>query len=215
MTIAGIDTAIIYAGSCLGLCNWPTKVGWQHQQQHGKDFLGAIVKACRAQGLNIVIYLNVWSRKAYDERPEWRIILPDGKGTVERGNFRFGLCCPNTNYSKYFLDLIDELNGSYECEGLWVDMIGWFSMVCYCPACRARFQAETGYAELPRKIDWKDPQWLAFQNCREKWLAEFARAISQKVKARHPERSLALQTASVFGGWGGGVNSEFAIFRCS
>jgi hypothetical protein len=211
MKEANIDTAIIYAGSCLGLCNWPTKVGWQHRQQNGRDFLGEIVRACREKGLNIVIYLNVWSRKAYEEHPEWRIILPDGKGTLEQENSRYGLCCPNTAFKEYFLDLVDELNNNYECQGLWIDMIGWFWKICYCPACLARFQAETGYSELPRKIDWNDPEWLAFQDCREKWLTEFAAAIRQKVKSRKPERSLALQTSSLVGGWGGATSSEFVL----
>lgn len=211
MKDANVDTAIIYAGSCLGLCNWPTKVGWQHRQQKGRDLLGETVQACRERNLNVVLYLNVWSRKACEEHPEWRIIMPNGKGTLEQENFRFGLCCPNTGFKEYFLNLVDELNNSYECQGLWIDMIGGFCKVCYCPSCLARFQAETGYQELPRKINWNEPAWLAFQNCREKWLAEFASAIREKVKSCHPEHSLALQTSSIISGWGGAISSEFAL----
>ncbi len=206
---AGVDTVEIYAGSCLGLCNWPTRTGYRHRISGNIDMLGAVVAACRTRNLKIVIYLNVWSRKAYDEHPEWRMIHHDGLGSVEREKGRFGLCCPNTGFQAYFLALLDELNAGYACSGLWIDMIGWFGHICYCPGCQKRFRDETGYDAIPRTIDWNDPVWNAFQECRERWLAEFAAAIRATIRKRTPERSLALQCSGIPLGWGGAITPDF------
>ncbi len=208
MELAKVDTAEIYAGSCLGLCYWPTKVGFPHKQLHGRDLLGETVDACRKRGIKVQIYLNVWSRAAHDAHPEWRIILPDGKGTVDHYGCRFGQCCPNTGFGQYFLDLLDELNSRYECPGLWIDMIGNFQHCC-CPACRERFCRETGYSELPRIADWNDPVWIAFDRCRRLWLDEFAENIYATVKKRTPERTVTLQTASIMRGRDSGVGDGF------
>lgn len=207
MALSGADTAIISAGSCLGICDWPTRYGYMHKQLKGRDILKELIGECRKRDLNVVLYFNVWSRWAYDTHPEWRIILPDGKGTVEKGS-RFGLCCPNTGYRNYFLDVIGELCSSYDSDGLWIDMIGWFSKICCCPACRERFLRETG-KEIPNEINWKNPDWILFQRKREEWNADFAEAISSKIRKLKPDISLAFQNTSMLHAWAGGVNLKF------
>ncbi len=207
MALAKVDTAEIYAGSCLGLCFWPSKIGFPHKQLHGRDLLGETMEACRKRNINVQIYLNVWSRAAYDAHPDWRIILYNGKGTCE-GPSRFGQCCPNTGYGAYFLALLDELNASYEAPGFWIDMIGNYHF-CYCPACQQRFAKETPYRELPRVADWNDPCWLAYIKCRSNWLNEFAENIAATVKKRTPERTITLQTASMQRGRLGGIAEGF------
>ncbi len=204
MALAGVDTAEIYAGSCLGLCNWPTQTGYRHANTADRDILGQTVAACRKKGLNVVIYLNVWNRKAYEEHPEWRIVRLGNRDT-----WRMGICCPNTPYREFFLNLLDELNRGYDCDGLWIDMIGWFHDVCYCPDCRRRFRSETGYSELPEQIDWDDPVWNTFQSCRMRWMEEFARDIRTQIKTVTPQRSLTLQCSSLLAGWFGGLNMGF------
>ncbi len=207
MKLSGADTAIVYAGNCLGICFWPTRIGHMHAGLHGRDLFGETLRECRASGLRTVGYFNVWSRFAYDTHPEWRMILPDGKGTVENGG-RFGLCCPNTGFGKYVDALIGELTAAYRMDGLWVDMIGWLSRLCVCPACRARFRRETG-SSIPDRIDWDDPAWTRFVRVRERWLAEFAGQLVQTAKKSAPGISVALQDVTIFPGWGGGGNLAF------
>ncbi len=209
MKLANITVAEIYAGSCLGLCYWPTKVGFPHKQLKGRDILGATIKACKKAGIAVQLYLNVWCRAGYDAHPEWRMILEDGAGNREHQNTRFGLCCFNRGFGKMFLQELDELNSRYDGVGLWIDMIGWFSKVCYCPECTARFRKESVYNEIPRFIDWNDPCWLAYESCRERWLTEFGRKIVATVKKRTPDRTVTLQSASIVVGWGGAMNLDF------
>ena len=208
MEKAHVDIAEVYAGSCLGLCYWPTKVGFQHKQLNGRDLLGEIIQACKKRNIPVQIYLNVWSRAAYEAHPEWRIVLENGKGTVDVGPSRFGLCCYNTGFRQYFLDLLDELNAGYETPGFWIDMIGNYCP-CYCPACQERFRKETGYDAIPRKIDWNDPVWNAYEACHARWLNEFAEQIYAVVKRRTPERTVTLQSASLRLGRRSGIGKGF------
>lgn len=207
MKLSESDTAIIYAGSCLGICNWPTSHGYMHKQLKGRDLFGELVDECRKKKLNVVGYFNIWSRWAYDTHPEWRIILPNGKGTVEDG-WRFGLCCQNTGYFDYVMEMIGELCSTYKMDGLWVDMIGWFSKICLCEGCRERFKKETG-KKIPSEIDWNSKVWVLFQRKREEWLSEFGNAIVSAAKNVSPGISVALQNTSMLAEWAGGVDLSF------
>ncbi len=207
MVLSGTDTAIIYAASCLGICNWPTKSGYMHKQLRGRDLIKELITACRKKDLNIVVYYNIWSRWAYDTHPEWRIVLPNGKGTVENG-WRYGLCCPNTGFRDYVAAQLREICEGYDFDGMWIDMIGWFGKICYCDSCRKRFLAETGH-ELPQIINWDDPVWVKFQRKREEWFAEFAKLVSSTIKNAKPGATVALQHTSIIHGWAGGINYEF------
>lgn len=207
MALAKVTTAEIYAGSCLGLCYWPTKVGFRHKQLHGRDLLGETINACCKRDIAVQIYLNVWNRAAYDAHPEWRVITHNGRGTCEN-NMRYGLCCPNTGFGEYFLHLLDELNSMYECSGFWIDMIGNYYH-CYCQVCQKRFLEETSITEIPRIINWNDPGWLMYDRCRSRWLNEFAEKIYSTVKRRKPERTVTLQTASIGFGRESGIGEGF------
>ena len=208
MELAHVDMAEVYSGSCLGLCFWPTTVGFAHEQLNGRDFLREIIDACSKRNIPVQIYLNVWSRAAYEAHPEWRIILENGKGSTELGPQRFGLCCYNTGFGQYFLDLLDELNSKYETPGFWIDMIGNYGH-CYCPACQERFRKETGYDEIPREIDWNNPVWNAYEACHSRWLNEFATQIYETVKRRTPDRTVTLQSASLRSGRMSGIGEGF------
>ena len=144
MKNSGAENIEIYAGSCLGLCYWPTDIGFRHANLNGRDLFGEMLSACKKRGLDVTAYLNVWNRAAYDAHPEWRMILPGtgGKGTVQARGQRFGVCCPNTPFGDFFISLTEELNCRYDFSGIWIDMIGWFSDICVCESCRSVLSGE-------------------------------------------------------------------------
>lgn len=83
---------------------------------------------------------------------------------------RYGIVCPNNQeYREYVKACLTEMNTMYDFEGMFLDMT-FFPEVCYCASCRERYKKETG-KELPRKIDWKDPDWLDFVYRRDLWMA--------------------------------------------
>ena len=214
LSLAKVDTAIIYGGSCLGINYFKTANGHVHNtvQSRGRDLIAETAAACRDKGLNIVLYFNIWSRWAYDNHPEWRMVDINGKGySVDMGS-RFGQCCPNTGYFEYVRLLFGDLVKGYECQGYWIDMIGWFGNICYCGGCKKRFLDETGH-EIPAVIDWGDEIFLLFAHKREEWFAEMAAALRKIVKGKDPALTITQQCASWTLGWLGGCTKEF--FACS
>jgi len=84
-------------------------------------------------------------------------------------------------------------------------MVCW-STICYCPQCIARYWKEQG-AEPPRIVDWKDPQWRAFQKSRERWVREFAMSVTQAVKQVRPIH-VSHQSSTLFWPWTVGISLE-------
>ena len=61
------------------------------------------------------------------------------------------------------MDNLRDLVAKHDLDGLWIDMIGWFSSVCHCPQLPGALPLrETGH-ELPRKVDWDSSAWVEFQ----------------------------------------------------
>lgn len=191
MRTAGVDTAYFYANSCTGICNWPTKVGHQHNGLRGRDIVGEVTRGLRAAGIRPIVYINIWSKWAYEQHPDWRCVDQKGRGTLDyiwNQPGRYGECCMNSPYSDYVLALVDELCQNYDFDGFWVDMILW-RMMCFCAHCRRRFKEETGQ-ELPKVVDWQDPVWYAYLRKREAWNEEFFRRIIDRVKSYKPDATV-------------------------
>ena len=207
---AYVDTAMVYAGSCLGICYWPTPYGHMHAGLGGKDLIGEVIEACRKAGIRVVVYVNFWNKWAYDRHPDWRFVSESGRNTAEylSDTGRFGVCCFNTPYRKFMLDQIGDLCDRYEFDGMWIDMIFWPYSPCYCGGCRARYYRETG-GELPRKVDWSDPEWVRFQRKRENWLAEYAEEIRALIRSKKPAATVGLQCSAWAVGWQCGITGDF------
>lgn len=212
MVKANISCAEIYAGNCLGLCLFPTRKGFVHKSLKGRDLVGETLEECRKRGLEVQLYFNVYHRSAFEAHPDWRILAgPERKNTRElgMGYGRFGLCCINSPFGDFFLEVINELAERYEAKGYWIDMLGWWSMICHCDSCKKRYMLEHG-KEIPETIDWNDPDFTTFVRWRANVLAEYAHKITNTIKNKYPERSVTIQSASLSGGWNGGMSEEFA-----
>lgn len=212
MAAAQVDTSIVYAGNCLGMCFWPTKVGHMHGGLRGRDIVSETVQALRARGIRVVIYYNIWNRWAHDVHPSWRMVTADGRSTVENADgspSRFGQCCMNSEgYRAFVAAQVKDLSSRYDAEGLWIDMIGFFGTVCCCGSCRDRYLRETG-RDLPKAIDWDDPEWVRFVRHREAWFHDFADMVKKAAHAENPNLTLAFQSTSWLLGWGGAATQAF------
>ncbi len=206
---SGADAAYFYASSCVGLANFPSKTIPQHRGLRASDAVGEVIRRLHNSGIRSVIYVNVWSKVAYDRHPDWRCLDPLGRGT---GDYlwgmpgRFGVCCLNSPYADVFLTLTEELASHYDFDGFWVDMILW-RMACCCPHCRARFLQETGQ-EIPEYVDWRDPVWRSYLRHREIWVEEFFSKIISIVKRYRPEASV-LCNSGYYGSWVIGESLSF------
>lgn len=205
-----VDTTLIYTISCLGICNWPTPYGHMHNGLKGRDLFGELVAECRKQGIGVIAYHNFWSKWAYEEHPEWRFVSSDGKGTAEYlwTPGRYGVCCFNTPYGEFQLKQVADIAQRYDFDGFWMDMLHWPYSVCYCSSCRKRYREEAG-ADIPRRVDWRDPAWVRFQRTRERWLAEYTTKVTDTVKRIKPASSVGHQCAAWAVGWHGGQTNDF------
>ena len=214
---ANVQTAMVYANSHVGLCNWPTETGKMHAGLKGKDFFGEMVRLCHEENISIIAYFTlIYDNWAYDHDPSWRIIHDYGCGTREKsvnGLFdgaRYGNCCPNSlGYREYVFKQLQELCTKYDVEGFFLDMTFW-ARVCYCPSCQARYKAETG-KEIPEVIDWENQEWLTYQSKRAEWMTEFANFATNAIKILKPQVTVVHNFAGASANWRYGLTEEFMI----
>lgn len=194
MEIAGVETAYVYASNCLGLCLYPTKVGYRHSIVEKRDIFGETVQALRKRGIGVVGYLNSWNTEAAKQHPDWQIRSSDGKARGESS--RFGTCCPNSPFRDHFLGMVQEMVSTYDIDGFWVDMIGFMAPDCTCKWCREKYKKQTGQ-ELPDTINWTDPNFINYVRFKFDSVTEYAKAVSKTAKKARPGISVSFQCA----GW--------------
>lgn len=204
---AGVQAAMVKAKPHTGLCYYPTSIGRMHRGLKGKDFLGEMIEKCHKAGIAVEVYFTqVFDNWAYDTHPDWRCIGPDGKTFREYRNGenfktgRYGIVCPNNeDYRQYVKDNLQELNKNYQFEGMFLDMTFWPD-ICYCPSCRKRYLEETG-RELPREVDFDDPDFREFVYLREQWMADYAKFATAAVKEINPEVTIEHQFSMITAPW--------------
>jgi hypothetical protein len=201
---AGFQSLMQYANSHVGLCLWRTTLGKMHAGMKGRDYLGEVMEQCHRHGLHRVAYYSlVFDDWAYENHPDWRILPEEGYDAPLYS--RTGTVCVNSPYREHSLACLRELVGKYDFEGIFLDMTFW-PAVCYCPHCTERFWKEYG-TEPPRMVNWKDPVWRAFQASRERWMREYALAVTAAIKSTR-NISVYQQFGTVFGSWQKGVSLE-------
>ena len=204
---AGFQAAMVKGRPHTGLAYYPTKVGRMHEGLKGFDYLGNMIRKCHENGIAVIAYFTqIFDNWAYEAHPERRLVTAEGKGMREyrgMGNFktgRYGIVCPNNEgYREYVRDCLTEMNTMYDFEGMFLDMT-FFPEVCYCPSCRKKYKDETG-KELPRRIDWNDPDWLDYAYRRDRWIAEYAKFATDCVKAVKPHVTVEHQFSRITGAW--------------
>ncbi|MBR7122953.1 MAG: alpha-L-fucosidase [Oscillospiraceae bacterium] len=194
MEIAGVETAYVYASNCLGLCLYPSKVGYRHTITEKRDIFGETVKALRKRGIGVVGYLNSWNTEAAKRHPDWQIV--SSNGFIRGEHTRFGTCCPNSPFRDHFLAMVHEMVSTYDIDGFWVDMIGFFAPDCTCKWCREKYKAQTGQ-ELPDTINWTDPNFINYVRFKFDSVSQYAQEVSDTAKKARPGISVSFQCA----GW--------------
>lgn len=214
---SGNATAATYmANTHTGLLNWPSKCGGtMHPAWKGRDMLQETIDALHRRNIDAIIYyVFVYVADYWNEHPESRTVLQNGRNSMVRvgtdnGPARFATCCINDpGYRKRALSELAELCENYDFEGIWPDMTFWPG-VCYCDNCRRRYRAETG-RELPEIIDWKSEEFVSFVRTRQRWLAEFAQEVTDTIKTRKPGMKLAQQSQTFTWDWMAGGSAELA-----
>jgi len=201
-----MKTATIMTNTHTGLCNYPTKVGKQHEVWKGRDAIAEMIDALHKRDIAVILYYcTIYTDWYWEQHPEARIVDADGKSDKllmgSSGNpRRFSVLCPNNpEYRKFMVAQLSELCARYDFEGVWPDMAFW-PTVCFCPSCRGRYAEEIG-GEIPTTINWEDPAWVRFQRKRQDWLLEFVHLVTSTIKSRKPEVTVAHQSQTFTHDW--------------
>ncbi len=208
LKLSKAQSVVCYCQSHTGLFNFPTKVGKQHGNLHGRNVLQEMIDGCHRHGIAVQLYVSlIYDRWCGDQHPEWRMRTWEGK--IQGEGDRHAVLCPNSPYREYVRRFVEEICRQFDFEGIRFDMTFWPS-VCYCTYCRDRFQREVG-GELPLVVDWLDSRWVAFQRRREAWLVEFARMATQTVKSLKPQATVEHQASTFPLDWVFGVTAPLAL----
>jgi hypothetical protein len=125
-----------------------------------------------------------------------------------------GYYCGNTGYRGLVRSRLVELVKEVGVDGVFFDMYHALGDACYCPACKARFRAQTG-REPPVKEDFDSllwQQWVEFKyRSIEEALVDFNRAV----KAANPQAAL---VANSWNAWvyrnPGNLRSSIRVAEC-
>lgn len=215
---SGAQNIVVKAKPHTGLCYWPGSAGRMHKGLHGRDYVGEMIALCHECHLDVIVYYSqIFDNWAYDNHPSWRCVYVDGKTSREKGHHffkkgRYGVVCANKMaYREYVKANLQELNTNYSFEGMFLDMPFW-PEVCYCSSCKERYLKEKG-KEIPKVIDWTDPDWLDFQYTREQWMGEFAAFSTKCIKDINPEVTIEHNFAVAMFPWQF-ANSDFVMDAC-
>jgi hypothetical protein len=192
---AGIEAAMVYATCHNGNCYYPTRVGHMHAHLKGRDIFGATVDLLRREGIvPVAYYTSVFHNHSAKTHPAWRITFSNG----QQHDGRYWWSCPNNDeYRAFVLAQVGEII-AYDVDGIFNDMTFWPGL-CVCASCRTKYREESG-REIPQKIDWRSPDWIAFQRFRERSMAAFAQEITASIKARK-DMTVTHQTSTIMHGW--------------
>lgn len=193
---AGISSAMVYACDHNGNCYYPTKVGHMHKNIKGRDLFGEVVENLKKRNVVPVAYTTVvYHNHSAKNHPAWR--MEDANGNQHDGRYWYS-CFSNEEYVQFAEDQLREVL-AYDVAGIFIDMTFW-PMICTCHNCRTRYRAENG-KEIPEAIDWNNPEWVAFQRARERWLVEFSSRLADLVRREFPEKTVTLQNSPILAGW--------------
>ncbi|WP_044296181.1 alpha-amylase family protein [Robinsoniella peoriensis] len=194
---AGAQQIVVKCRTHTGLAHYPTKIGLMHKGLHGRDYVKEMIELCHKNGIAVKAYFSQnFDNYAYDIHPEWRMVNGLGLTSREEEKYtaesmfrkgRYGIVCPNNEeYRQFVHDCLTEITWNYEFESIFLDMPFW-PEVCFCPSCRKKYKESSGKDDLPRIVDWSDPEFREYQYLREKWMAEFCALSTKAVKDVRPE----------------------------
>jgi len=194
ISLSGAKVAYVYSSNCLGLSFFPSKYLPNHQCAK-QDVFGQTVKELRKLGISPIGYFNSWMTFVADMHPEWNAI--NSKGISKRDKTRFASPCNNNpEFKELMKNVARELAQNYDLDGLWLDMIGINTPVCYCEACKKKY-FDHCQKELPTTSDVNSPELISYFKFKRDCVEEYVREVRDAALEINPRLSFAYQCADV------------------
>ena len=172
LKLGHVDSITVFAKCHHGWSYHPTKVGATHPTLK-RDLLGEQIAAAHEIGVRVPVYLSAgWDERMAWAHPEWLFRPSDDAVHFDKPGYH--LMCMNTAYLDYLLAQIDEVVKNYDCDEIFLDIVG--VRPCRCRRCVEGMLKEglDPYSE--------DDTWAYG----EKIYAEYARRVRETIDRVKP-----------------------------
>ncbi len=205
---SGFEAAMIYARCHVGTCYWNASNGPKHRGLGDRDQIGELTELLHERGIKMILYYsNVFDRKLWDDRPDWRVQGPFHGPLGGGKDSRYRQVCPNSPYREYTVSCLEEIARNYEIDGAFFDMTFW-PTICQCTHCQRAWQEASGGRPMP-EMDWTDPVWKQFVKWRYSVITDFLDACRAALHKYRPGIVVSYQSGNPLAGtWGMGVSID-------
>ena len=144
---ANINNLMLYCKDHWGVAYYDTKAGKKHPGLKD-DWIAKLKPVLKKLNIEFNAYYCLeYETYAPIAHPEWSTLKPDGTPLRLTGRIpKWGMPCYETGYRQYVLEQLKEIVSWYQPDSLFLDIFG--KSLCYCPACRSKFENRYGY-KLP------------------------------------------------------------------
>jgi hypothetical protein len=187
---AGAEGMIIRIAS-EGGPSWKTKTEGRTDFFKDRDIVDEVGAACHHEHLKFVGYIYALVDKPLLAlHPEWAMLNAAGQPV--------GALCCNTGYRELMKKRLVELAQNYpDLNGVMFDMFMWWPGCCYCPDCKAKFKALTGF-DAPVNQNFADPVWRAWADFQHHSIEDSMKEWRDALRAVRPDFVL---MANTWSGW--------------
>ena len=156
-------------GVCLSaggsIAFYPSKLPLEHRAKYlgDRDLFGEFVKGSRDLGLRIIARVDphALAPEVFAAHPEWAACTEDGKRRKHWAAPDMYVTCQNGGFMFELMpQVLKEITERYAPDGFFGNRWNGSGM-CWCPVCRAKFKAATGF-DLPRSDERDDAVTRAY-----------------------------------------------------
>lgn len=171
-----VNSITVFSKCHHGWAYHPSKANEMHPELKF-DLLGEMIEAAHEIGVKTPVYISAGlDEKMARRHPEWLIRDKEdrtngGKGFMSPGYHAF---CFNSPYLDYLITQIEEVCESYDCDGIFLDIVG--VRLCYCQYCVASLRKEG-----------KDPRDIkAVEELGERTYANYTKRVEEAINRIKP-----------------------------
>lgn len=193
----------------------PTAQKFTTGQWANDDFLSYTIGQARSRGMSVMIKFHGSNHAAWDKNPAWRMKDSKGKDVLWQGTLK-NFCVNAPYWDTIFFPMMKEIGANYDVDGFYLDTCQVAYSTddsCFCPACQARFQEETG-KKLPMKsvahANWKDPLVKQHAIKRVEWLNRFYERYGKAVEESKPGAASMLNVSGAYNSYADGLSARHA-----
>lgn len=197
------------------LSGLPTAEKFKTGQWAEDDFLAYVISEARSRGMSAMVKFHGSNHVAWDQNPSWRMVDSKGKEVLWGGKLK-NFCVNAPYWDKYFFPMMKEIGANYDVDGFYLDtcQVAYPNDdTCFCPACRARFEKETG-KPLPLKsvalANWTDSAVKEHAVKRVEWLNGFWEKYGQVVQDAKPGAASILNVSGGYNSFADGLMTRHA-----